>query len=48
MKLGEKLPLEHDALLFFKKWHRIFYMASHTDTEGHSPTKAFDFTVMDH
>ena len=27
----------HDALLFFKKWHRIFYMPSCTDTPRHRP-----------
>ena len=46
MKLGGNLPLGHDVLSFFYKWHRIFYKPSRTDTTGH--TKAFDYPVMDH
>ena len=39
MKLGGNLPQGHDVLLYFCKWHGISYIASHTDTAGH--TKAF-------
>ena len=45
-KTRRTLPPGHDALLFKKKWHGIFYMSSRTGMAGH--TKAFIYPVMVH
>ena len=46
MKLVGNRPPGDNPLLFFDKWHGIFYMPRRIDTAVH--TKAFDYPVAEH